>query len=108
MAQHTATVSSKSDFKTLTGKMIVSDYVLDTELSASEKADITAWVNGNPGIMTLKIEGKKLKFSVSPEYNERNVYDKFFIQCGINALTVTTGKESKTLTLSEFFTLYNF
>jgi hypothetical protein len=107
MAQHTATVSSKSDFKTLTGKMIVSDYVLDTELTAAEKAEITAWVNSNSSIMTLKVDGKNLKFSVTPESNERNVYEKFFLQCGISTLTIKTGKETKNVTLSEFFALYN-
>ncbi|MFM9986192.1 MAG: hypothetical protein ACKVOK_13220 [Flavobacteriales bacterium] len=107
IAQHTATVSSKSDFKTLTGKMIVSDYVLDTELTAAENAEITAWVNSNSAIMTLKVDGKTLKFSVTPESNERNVYEKFFLQCGISTLTIKTGKETKNVTLSEFFALYN-
>ena len=87
--------------------MIVSDYVLDAELTEAEKAEITAWANSNTSIMTLKVDGKNLKFSVTPELNERNVYEKFFIQCGISALTIKTGKESKTVTLSEFFALYN-
>lgn len=106
-AQHTATVSAKSDFKTVTGKMIVSEYTLDTELTQAERSEITAWVNANASIMMLKIDGKSLKFSVAPESNERDVYEKFFLQCGINQLTIKTGKESKTVSLSEFFTLYS-
>lgn len=87
--------------------MIVSDFVLDTELTASEKTEITNWVNSNASIMTLKVDGKNLKFSVNPESNERDVYEKFFLQCGISSLKITTGKEVKTVSLTEFFALYN-
>lgn len=87
--------------------MIVSEYTLDTELTQAERSEITAWVNANASIMMLKIDGKSLKFSVAPESNERDVYEKFFLQCGINQLTIKTGKESKTVSLSEFFTLYS-
>jgi hypothetical protein len=107
MAQHTATVSSKSDFKTVSGKMIISEFTLDTELTKAEEVEITDWVKNNAQIMTLTIDGKKLKFELSEAYNARGAYEKFFIQCGITSLQVQRNNETKVVSLEEFFTLFN-
>ncbi len=107
IAQHTATVSSKSDFKTVSGKMIISEFTLDTELTEAEEAEITDWVKNNAQIVTLTIEGKKLKFGLGEAYNARGTYEKFFIQCGISSLVVQKGNETRVVSLDEFFAIYN-
>jgi hypothetical protein len=87
--------------------MIISEFTLDTELTEAEEAEITDWVKTNAQIMTLAIEGKKLKFELGEAYNARGTYEKFFIQCGITSLEVQKNNETHVVSLEEFFTLFN-
>jgi len=106
-AQNTATISPSSDFKTIKDGFVVSVMTLDHELSAAQQQDIAQWASDNSGIIKITVAGKTVTTMLQAESNDRNVYDKMFMQMGVDHLRIGTGTKTETLSTSQFYDHFN-
>jgi hypothetical protein len=108
-AQHTATLSPKSDFKTTVEGQVRSEFILNSALTDAELNEITTWAASNGKVMTLTVDASRMtiKLSVTPDYNVRDVYDKLFLQAGIQQIVLIKNGERSELTPMAFFNLYS-
>jgi hypothetical protein len=103
MAQHTATLTGKANFKTQPDGMIKLDFTLDREMSEKEIMDTFQWLEDNDGLAVIQVDGVKVSLSILAEAADRNSFGKPLMFMGVDTWIVPVDGEKKTFDTEGLF-----
>lgn len=109
VAQRTANASPSSDFKTIKGSFIESEFHFENALTNQESSDVLSWAKGNEPNMVIDVssDGKQLTLKLTADYNQRALYEKLFFQINVDEITSTVNGKPVTTNKETFFVLHN-
>ncbi len=108
ISQRTATIAADSDLKTVTDGHVITHFTLSEKLTEAELNSLTTWAVANASLMQLVVNDTQVTLSLTPAYNERNVWSKLCYQMGIDtfAVQLETGA-SAPMSLEQFFAYFH-
>lgn len=103
MAQHTATLTGKANFKTQPDGMMKLDFTLDREMTEKEIMDTFQWLEDNDGLAVIQVDGVKVSLSILAEAADRNSFGKPLMFMGVDKWVVSVNGENKVFDTEGFF-----
>lgn len=109
-SQRTATVVGMPDFHTLKNGYVESTYSLNTPLTEREATEILGWAKANSSGMSIVLDKNNsiIQCKFSQEFNQRDLYLKFFYQLSIEKVITEENDQKVTLDTNSFFETFGF